>query len=201
MDKVLPWEKGWRKGRLGDNKEVVLKNLLVFKEVMDRNGVPFFLIMGTLLGAIRDNDFISWDDDIDTGSYYELKKSSQMAQVRKELAELGFYVMPEQPNIGYDDVFIRDGEKIEIWWYERIGEYRVYDKVRLKDHYYEAADIETLNYLMFHNHLFPIPSDYEKVLNLIYSDNWRTPNPNAPGKASILTLVGKPCPVFKDGKV
>ena len=51
-----------------DLKEQALKNLVDFKDVMDKLGVPFCLMDGTLLGAYRDRDFIRNDyDDSDVG--------------------------------------------------------------------------------------------------------------------------------------
>tara|TARA_B100000686_G_scaffold354478_1_gene464987 strand:- start:6659 stop:8824 length:2166 start_codon:yes stop_codon:yes gene_type:complete len=43
------------------------KSLLDFKEYMDGLKIPFFLMCGTLLGAYREGQFMSWDGDIDTG--------------------------------------------------------------------------------------------------------------------------------------
>lgn len=45
----------------------ILKTLVAFDDVCRRHNVPYYIIFGTLLGAVRHKGFIPWDDDIDVG--------------------------------------------------------------------------------------------------------------------------------------
>ena len=52
---------------------IAKQNLLDFKKVLDERNIKFLIMHGTLLGAIREHDFIIHDIDIDTCTLSEEK--------------------------------------------------------------------------------------------------------------------------------
>lgn len=56
-----------KKLSLDDIKQIELSMLLVIDEFCRKHGLRYYLVGGTLLGAVRHKGFIPWDDDIDIG--------------------------------------------------------------------------------------------------------------------------------------
>lgn len=63
---------------LSEKQRVALNVLIFFKEFCESHNIRFFLAYGTLLGAVRHNGFIPWDDDVDVmllrDDYYKFIK-------------------------------------------------------------------------------------------------------------------------------
>lgn len=64
--------------------ERVLEIGIIFHNILDRHSIPYYMLGGTMLGAIRHKGFIPWDDDMDFGiprAYYD----EALSALEKEL--------------------------------------------------------------------------------------------------------------------
>jgi lipopolysaccharide cholinephosphotransferase len=168
---VVPWEIGLDKST-AMNKEVMWNNMKIFKESMDKHDIPFIIMFGGLLGLIRDGKLIDTDDDIDLACFSEDHR--KIGLVVEDLKSKGFYIPEKNECPLHDHFFIKDGEKIEIWWFDKLGEERVYDNiVRYDARYFEET--ETFNHKGVD---WLIPSNPKKFLELTYGRTWTRPQKN-----------------------
>lgn len=168
-DPVLPWTRGMRPK--GSNMDIaaMTKNMLDFKEAMDKANIPFILIFGTLLGAIRDKGLIPYDYDADVACYAD--DHLKMLSVIRELTKKGFHIPDKNEIPLHDHFFIRDSERLDVWWFDKIDEDWVYDnRVRYASHFFDEPqfiDFLGTKFLAPHN-----PLDF---LDITYGPDWKTP--------------------------
>ena len=71
------------------------------KRVCEKNDIPYFMLAGTLLGAVRHQGFIPWDDDMDFGMFRE-NYNRFIKACEKDLDKEHFFLqnMDSDPNFG-----------------------------------------------------------------------------------------------------
>ena len=152
------------------DKKIAKENLLLLKQVCDRNHLTFLLFFGTLLGAIREHDFITHDEDIDL----VMLKSDMPAflNILFDLREVGFELARYERR-GFLSI-IRKGEYIDIYFYAPYKKdpslMHCCMDICEKKYIEEVAPIEFLGY----TYLAPI--EYEEYLAYQYGDDWRIPS-------------------------
>ena len=148
------------------DKKIAQDNLLEFQKIMDSHNIIFTLAYGTLLGAIRENDFITHDEDIDVAI---------LDEDRDDFLNILNIFLNNNFTIGRyaDDILslIRNGEYIDIYIFrKKLFGYREFGNERLKEKY--LIDIVDYNFM---DSKFKIPKESEKYLIKHYGANWRIP--------------------------
>ena len=116
---------------------VMLEMVKELDRICKKHGIPYFLFGGTLLGAIRHNGFIPWDDDLDVGmmrkDYLKLLKllpselPDNIALQTNDVDKNYFYFFAKLRHRGsfldeenYDRVFKERGIYIDIFPFDKM---------------------------------------------------------------------------------
>lgn len=153
------------------DKAKARENLLLLKGILDKHRLSFCLAFGTLLGAVREKDFITHDEDIDL----MMMKSdrNKLLSLLWVLREKGFEVARYEPR-GLLSI-IRKGEYIDFYFFEEYPEApSLYHCCR---DLCPKAFLDEITELPFQGANFWVPKDYERYLAYTYGENWRTPIP------------------------
>ena len=150
------------------DREIAFENLKIVMRVLRDSGIRVSPAYGTLLGIIREGNFIEWDEDIDLFVLNEDKeklldafwtmKAEGLDLVRVERCDHLYSVMR---NGEYIDFYIMDNISPEI----RTG----YGDLFMFEKY--LTDLVDWN---FRGLTISVPREYEECLTFLYGD-WRTP--------------------------
>ena len=150
------------------NKEVAFQNLKDVAEVLAKHSIPLVPWYGTLLGIIRDHDFIDWDEDIDLMVLSEDKE--ELLDAFWDLREIGFEFI-RQDYCYHVLSIMRNGEYIDFYIMDKISpEIRTdyggcffFEKYLTDLKEYDFKGIKVM-----------IPKEYDECLTFTYGD-WTTP--------------------------
>ncbi|MBR1543168.1 MAG: LicD family protein [Bacteroidaceae bacterium] len=150
------------------DRAIAKENLLLFNSVAKRYDLRFGLIYGTLLGAIREHDFIAHDEDIDL---FILREDLDLFKsMLFELRDNGFEVIRYDRRDGLCSI-MRKGEYIDFYvmspLIEGVREY-LGDPI-------PARYVEDLVEYDFQGEKFLAARDAEEAVMFNYGGNWRTP--------------------------
>jgi lipopolysaccharide cholinephosphotransferase len=154
-------------GRKKINKVISRANLLDIKKILDKGNLNFGLIHGTLLGAIREHDFISHDEDIDLSVLSE--DEEKFKSLLFDMKESGFDLIRYDRRGLYS--VMRQGEYIDFYIFkpfQRGVRHSGSDYV-LEKHLTKTIEID------FQNTKFRVPADYIEFLEIYYGNDWQTP--------------------------
>lgn len=150
------------------DKKISKENLLLFNEIAHKNKLRFGLVYGTLLGAIREKDFINHDEDIDL--FIIRNDLDLFKSILFDLREYGFEVVRYDRRDGLCSI-MRKGEYIDIYIFSPLID-GVYET--LGDPIPEKYILDLL-YYDFQGEKFLAARDAEESMMFFYGETWNTP--------------------------
>jgi len=149
------------------NKEIAHENLVLLQKILDSHNLNWGLAFGSLLGAVREHDFIDWDEDID------------------------LYVIEEEEEIFKNALWELRDAGFELIRYERRGLYSIRRKGEYMDFYVLSKINDELRQTKGGGYIFEkylryqvdvdfrgikirVPRKYDEYLTFQYGE-WRTP--------------------------
>jgi len=91
------------KAELKAHQKKCLEALTFLESLRKEHGIRYYLLAGSVLGAVRHKGFIPWDDDIDVGIRKE--DLAQVEALVKEFLPAGFTLEQTAPNHPYPRMF------------------------------------------------------------------------------------------------
>ena len=145
------------------------KGLSLIRKGMQELEIDFFLMMGVLLGAVREQDFIKWDWDVELGFITET--------IVNRVDEIRTYFINKQFEVELVDATYKNF-KINLFYgnnkYTLWGLHYSDNFLQRKNFKFPEKYFLTFDEINFRGLVYKIPNNTEDLLEYIYGD-WKTP--------------------------
>ena len=158
-----------------------LRNFACFlAKLFNENDIDYWADFGTLLGIVRDNDIIAWDNDFDFSIIRE-----EAPKIYGVLDKILSYKGVGCANCHWDNaikiLFYKRAWFCDIYPWEKDGDLYRHPQSCFGLPTFPASEIEDFTYLDFHGVKVRVPIYYEDRLIRLY-DDWKTPKKPGTGK-------------------
>lgn len=172
-----------------------MEALEVFNKCMNENGHKYSLAFGTLLGAVREHDFIPHDNDIDLAMWIDDYTPKLIEDLERYGIKHKYAYTIEDGKIGKEDTFEYKGVQLDIFYFYKEADGKAYcndfiyfpgttskkDSIKKyggmlprKLYLPLGDDLQTVD---FKGLQLSIPSNYHELLSFRYGENYMTPIP------------------------
>lgn len=173
-------------------KKNLLEILLTINDVFEKHKITYWIDYGTLLGAIRKQSIIPYDDDCDIGILRQ--DADKLISLSNEFRLLGLHLVtwfyPDFIRIDYSrinelhvDIFIWHFDKIDfknMWENDDKITKRVclnrldfHPEDNIKGKWFPAYYLFPLQKIKLENYEFPCPGNPENFVQFRYGLNWK----------------------------
>ena len=149
------------------DRNIALENLQIIDSILSENAIFWQVCWGTLIGIVRDHDFIEWDEDVDIVILSE--EEDKFKDLLWELKEKGFELIRHERGGLYS--ISRKGEYTDFYVIRKASNeirYTIDGGYLLENQIRDTIDID------FKGLKLSIPKNYDELLTFYYGD-WRIP--------------------------
>lgn len=157
------------------DRKIAKENIVLLKDIFEKHNIKYWLCFGTLLGAIRENNFIEHDVDTDIGvDFVELNK---LEASLSDIQNSGFEIIRVTTDLTLVSL-LRKNEYIDIYLfrktkYNRSMSWYCAEYVVKEDYFSKLEKIQFLG------EYFYAPVDRVNYLEEVYGADWKIPKINA----------------------